>query len=153
MNQAHPTPTRFTLPWPAAQALVATGIVLIFGGCSPSYQLDTAKVHGNVTLDGKPLTAGQVFFRPEKGRMAVGNIQPDGTYALFTYIRDGDDGAIVGRHKVTVVPSLTPATVEFAPETKSPIPEKYQSEGTSGLEFTVEAAKDNQLDIALSTAK
>jgi hypothetical protein len=74
-----------------------------FDGCS-NHQLDTAHVHGMVTLDGQPLDAGFVFFRPAKGRMAVGKIQQDGSYVLFTYVRDGDDGAIVGHHKVSVVP-------------------------------------------------
>jgi hypothetical protein len=139
--------------WRCAYAHVAVIAITFLSGCSSSYQLDTAKVHGTVTLDGQPLDAGLVFFRPEKGRMAVGKIQPNGSYVLFTYVRDGDDGAIVGRHKVSVVPPLPSAESEIAPEMKSPIPNKYQSEGTSRLEFEVEAGKDNKFDIALSSAK
>jgi hypothetical protein len=144
---------RFGIIWRRAWALAILLAISIAGGCSSSYQLDTAKVHGTVTLDGQPLDAGLVFFRPEKGRMAVGKIQPNGSYVMFTYVRDGDDGAIVGRHKVSVVPPLASAESEIVPVMKSPIPNRYQSEGTSQLEFNVEAGKDNIFDIALSSAK
>jgi hypothetical protein len=133
----------------SALTLVSFLAVAIVGGCS-SHELDTAKVHGTVTLDGQPLETGLVFFQPEKGRMAVGKIQSDGSYALFTYVRNGDDGAIVGRHKVSVVPPIAEGELEAIPEMKRPIPACYQSAGTSKLEYVVEAGKDNVINIELS---
>jgi hypothetical protein len=137
------TACRSTLAF-AALVAVASG-----GGCS-SQELETARVHGMVTLNGQPLETGLVFFRPEKGRMAVGKIQADGSYALFTYVRDGDDGAIVGRHQVSVVPPNAEGELDAAPEMKRPIPAHYHSASTSKLEFVVEAGKDNVINIDLS---
>jgi hypothetical protein len=144
------------LRWRAADRF-ATNVFLVLAltglsGCS-NHQLDTAKVHGKVTLDGKPLDAGMVFFRPTRGRMAVGKIQSDGSYALFTYVRDGDDGAIVGRHKVSVVPPPVEGELDTLPEDKRPIPSRYHAESTSQLEFDVEGGKDNTIDILLTSAQ
>ena len=91
-----------------------------------------------------------VFFRPESGRMALGKIQSDGSYVLFTYKKNGSDGAIVGHHKVSVVPPLE-SEFDPPPAMTRPIPEKYQSEGTSMLEFDVEPDKDNVIDIGLTS--
>ena len=120
-------------------------------GCSRS-GLETAPVRGVVKLDGQPLDAGMVFFRPERGRMAVGKIQQDGSYVLSTYEKNGDDGAIVGRHKASVIPPLAEGTLDVAPAMTRPIPEKYQSAGTSQLEFNVEPGKENVIDIGLTSS-
>lgn len=121
-------------------------------GCSTS-ELDTAPVRGTVTLDGKAIDSGMVFFRPERGRMAIGKIQPDGTYVLFTYVKDGSDGAIVGRHHVTVVPPMAngPHAEAEAPTMAHPIPEKYHSEATSNLQFDVQPGRTNVIDIVLES--
>jgi hypothetical protein len=119
-------------------------------GCSRS-GLETAPVRGVVKLDGQPLDAGMVFFRPEKGRMAVGKIQQDGTYVLCTYDKNGSDGAIVGRHKASIIPPLAEGEFDAPPAMTRPIPERYHSEGTSKLEFDVAPGKDNVIDIALTS--
>lgn len=63
--------------------------------------MPTVPVKGKVIYRGKPLTQGQIVFRPtDAGREATGQIKPDGTFALTTH-KDGD-GAVVGTHKVTV---------------------------------------------------
>jgi hypothetical protein len=121
-------------------------------GCSHS-GLETAPVRGVVKLDGQPLDAGMVFFRPERGRMAVGKIRQDGSYVLSTYEKNGDDGAIVGRHKASVIPPLAEGTLDVAPAMTRPIPEKYQSAGTSLLVYEVEADTNNLIDIELSTKR
>ena len=83
--------------------------------------------------------------------MAVGKIQQDGTYVLSTYERNGSDGAIVGRHRASIVPPLAEGEFDAPPAMTRPIPEKYQSEGTSMLEFDVEPGKDNVIDIELTS--
>ena len=130
-------------------ARLASMTVLLCCGCSRS-GLETAPVHGVVRLDGRPLDAGMVFFRPDKGRMAVGKIQQDGTYILSTYEKNGNDGAIVGHHKVTVVPPLAEGEFDAPPAMTRSIPEKYQSEGTSLLAYEVKTGTENVIDIELS---
>jgi hypothetical protein len=83
--------------------------------------------------------------------MAVGKIQQDGTYVLSTYERNGSDGAIVGRHRASIVPPLAEGEFDAPPAMTRPIPEKYQSEGTSLLVYEVKADTDNVIDIELST--
>lgn len=75
-------------------------------GCSKAGRLETEAVSGTVSLDGKPLTVGTVIFTPEMGRAATGPIRADGSYTLGTY--RPDDGAILGRHRVTVMARENP---------------------------------------------
>ena len=82
--------------------LLPTLFAIILTGCNPSYQKETAPVRGTVTLDGKPVSAGGVSFRPAAGRGAGGLIAIDGAYSLGTYTKS--DGAIVGKHKVAISP-------------------------------------------------
>jgi len=78
-----------------------------------------ASVSGKVTVDGQPLTAGQVTFIPdvphpsstEGGKvetfgLTTGQIGSDGTYKITT---SGKSGAPLGKYKVTVTPSMVPA--------------------------------------------
>jgi hypothetical protein len=55
-----------------ALALVAAGIAV---GCQ-SHALETAEVHGKVTLDGAPVKTGTVMFVPSSGRAGHGVIAP-----------------------------------------------------------------------------
>jgi hypothetical protein len=72
---------------------------------------DTVPVSGKVTIDGQPLTAGQVSFiafdKQEKGGgMSSGQIDPTGGYVIHT---GGKEGVPPGRYKVTVTPSMMPS--------------------------------------------
>ena len=92
--------------WLSRPAAIAV-LLAALAGCSKSpYPL--AEVHGKVTIDGAPVTAGRVMFAPiaqgeshEAGKVAIGQLQPDGTFVLTTY--DEDDGAIVGDHRVVIL--------------------------------------------------
>jgi hypothetical protein len=99
-------------------ALVGAGFVL---GCGGKEGRPLAPVSGKVTVDGKPLSSGQVTFIPDvpsgqEGTKqasklkttapSVGEIGPDGTYKIST---GGKDGAPLGKYKVTVSPSMVPA--------------------------------------------
>jgi hypothetical protein len=61
---------------------------------------DMAPVKGKVSFAGRPLTSGTIVFSPseadEDAPNSTGEIQPDGTFEL-------EDGAMVGKHTVTVV--------------------------------------------------
>jgi hypothetical protein len=117
-------------------------------GCGrPAHQLETAPVYGTVTLDGNPLPSGYVVVPTARGRMASGKIQPDGSFVLSTY-EDGD-GAQVGTHPV-VVNEVAPDEFSSIPvQNRVPIPPRYASAGTSGLQVTVKPGEENVLELTL----
>ncbi|MCA9016663.1 MAG: hypothetical protein KDA77_15125 [Planctomycetaceae bacterium] len=126
-------------------------LCLLITGCTqgPTDTPPLARVKGKVTLDGKPLQGGSVQFTPDKnrgttGRMALGNINEDGTFELMT-IRAGD-GAQVGYHLVAIESyesaSFDPnQPVNQAP--KSLIPKRYTDPTTSELTAEVKSGEEN----------
>jgi hypothetical protein len=135
---------------------VAVAIVTV-SGCSGVKTPPVGQVGGIVTLDGQPLTKGQVQFLPDsskgtKGRMAVGLIGTDGRFAL-TAFKPGD-GALVGFHKVVIIceedmPAFDPKSPP--PPPKSLIPIRYTDAKTSGLTAEVKAAAKNDFTFALES--
>ncbi len=78
-------------------------------GCNPHSAPPMAPVKGKVTLDGQPVTAGQVSLIPTDSKdtagLSSGNIGADGSYEIHTA---GAAGAPLGKYKVTVTPSMVP---------------------------------------------
>lgn len=130
--------------------LVAVGLC----GCNGGPDLPPVQqVTGTVTLDGVPLTRGDIQFEPDasagaKGASAVGTIDDKGHYELTTA---GVKGAIIGHHIVTVTSRAVPRD-ETDTLPKSLIPEKYSMPDQSGLKQEVKAGEPNVIDIQL-TAK
>jgi hypothetical protein len=146
MHSSRAQPTQFVSWFAACCAVLLCGSA----GCGrPSYQLDTAPVHGKVTLDGQPLVAGYVVIPTARGRMASGRVNEDGTFVLTTY--DEGDGAQVGTHPVIVNP--VPLD-EFMPkgQKRVPIPERYTRAGTSGFTIDVKPGEDNYIELNLTSA-
>ena len=71
----------------------------------------TAPVKGRVTCDGTPVAEVTVTFNPlprsegdrEPGKPATGFTDADGVFILSTF--KNYDGALIGKHKVTLTPS------------------------------------------------
>jgi hypothetical protein len=88
----------------ACLCVFLTGVVLL-PGCGPS---SIAAVRGRVTCNGKPVGQARLIFNPaprwdgdrEPGKPATGVTDADGSYVLSTY--KAWDGALVGKHQVTV---------------------------------------------------
>ncbi|MCI0458613.1 MAG: hypothetical protein L0Z62_16750 [Gemmataceae bacterium] len=80
------------LPWSVPLLLVA------LAGCSEGPQV--VPVSGILTYKGKPVSNAFVFFQPEDGRPSVGETDDEGRFKL-NYDRR-QDGALVGKHKVSV---------------------------------------------------
>jgi hypothetical protein len=130
---------------------VALASVIVFG-CSNSGQLETAPVSGRVLLDGKPLTFGVVTFVPSLGRAAKGDVQADGSFRLGTY--KGDDGAIIGKHKASVIairPSASGGSSAERTDSVFVLPSSYAIPEESGFEFEVKAGEANKFTLQLKS--
>jgi hypothetical protein len=121
-------------------------------GCRNSNQLETAPVSGRVLLDGKPLTSGIVMFSPALGRAAKGSVQTDGSFVLGTY--KTDDGAIVGKHKASVIAVRPPGSGESSAERTDNVfllPSRYAIPEESGFEFDVKEGEANKFTLELKS--
>ena len=143
------TRARRTRAWPVMiLALLAMAAV---PGCTRNPRV--VPVSGVVMYNDKPLPFGTVLFQPDKGQMAVGEIQGDGTFQLSSY--GPNDGAVPGSHRVSVncYEGQRPGTKQ--PEGgevsmgKLLIPLKYTRLGTSGLSANVADAPTENIEIKL----
>ncbi|MCA9080179.1 MAG: hypothetical protein KDA58_06445 [Planctomycetaceae bacterium] len=87
--------------------VAACALPLLCGGCGGAGNLPVAKVTGQVTCEGEPVTSGSIAFTPVAsgngelpGKPALGKVNSDGTFQLTTY--QPNDGAIVGKHRVSI---------------------------------------------------
>ncbi len=88
-------------------AVAAWGCIAVAGCGDPGGpRPETAKVHGKVVYNGKPVTKGTVTFVPilgkggESGESGNGPIESDGSFTLTTF--NTGDGAIIGQHNPQV---------------------------------------------------
>ena len=137
--------------WLGLLAAPLAALVGSIGGCGSGERLVAAG--GRVTfVDGSPLGAGFVSFRPLGGRgTARGEIRPDGSFCLTT--RQPGDGALAGEYQALISPAL--ATTPSAPGQRSkprpPIDFKFMNFDTSGLRFTIgpdPAANDFKIQVS-----
>lgn len=75
-------------------------------GCGGGKEVGLVSVEGLVTLNGAPLPAASVIFRPTKGRPSIGITDTNGRYRL-EYL-EGRKGAIPGPHKVSISTFVEP---------------------------------------------
>lgn len=121
-------------------------------GCSN--QPEVAPVRGLVTMDGKPLPGGRVMFQPiatgddkNVGKVAMGQIQPDGSFVLTTY-KNGD-GAVVGPHHPVVMENRhEEATNSDRPTKEGP---RIGVVTLDELVFDVVAGKENVFTIEMDS--
>ncbi|HEY2411855.1 MAG TPA: hypothetical protein VGI40_06420 [Pirellulaceae bacterium] len=142
----------------AAAVLFLVGLVaLLLPGCGGG-STGLAVVKGKISYKGKPVPHGTVNFLPNDGNKptGTGEIQPDGSYELKTFVSNKpSNGAVVGQHKVVIVAIMDQANV--LPEQRSPlsepiVPVKYTSPATSDLSANVEN-KENTIDFDLQDGK
>ena len=128
--------------------VVALPILMLslFSGCGHRPDLPPlAPVSGKVTLDGKPIDPNirvQIQFIPDseagtRGPTGGGGVAADGSYTIVTA---GQEGAIVGTHKVRIIarPSL-------------PALKRYESPKTSDLKVEVLADQKDPIDLQLTS--
>jgi hypothetical protein len=136
-------------------------------GCGPR----TGIVKGKVTVDGRPLNGGTVFFLeadvPEgQKNSSPGTIHEDGTYQADAVpvgpvkVNLMPDLMIMGKERIRGGPTALPpgnlrgAAPPPAPANAPPvsIPPKYRKFDTSGLTLTVHGGT-NQFDIEMTSKK
>lgn len=130
--------------------------LLILTGCGGADTMQTAKVSGMVTLDGKAVTGGSLTLQPQSGgksglvgKSASGEVKPDGSFQLTTY--SPGDGAVIGKHQVVYSPPGV-ATPEV-PEGAHAEPQKVPYQGATPKQTEVEVkAGENKLTIELQAA-
>ena len=115
-------------------------------GCSPGYP-EASPVVGRVTVNGNPLSSGEVQFLSSDGLVATGRIDPDGTYRLTTL--QPDDGAMPGSHRVSIKSQQSSGLgIDSLLE---PVPSRYADPKTSGLTARVTDGM-NRINLELTTA-
>jgi hypothetical protein len=114
----------------------------ILSGCGGNAErYDVVPVSGIVTCQGKPVANAVVNFTPmaqegraegRPGRVALGITDDQGRFKLTTYVND--DGAIVGKHTVTVGLNID--------ENSAPPTERFPCRDSS-MEITLEKPIDD----------
>ncbi len=130
-------------------------VVVVFAmqvGCGRSDPYATVPVKGVVTCNGKPLANGVINFTPvadqegrgegNRGRAALGKTDEEGRFVLTTY--KNNDGAIVGRHMVTI-------SMGFSEEGGSIVDKNFPCRGST-MEATVKAGM-GEIKIDFGTKK
>jgi hypothetical protein len=122
------------------------GLLLLIGLAGCTGGVKTTTVSGKVTVDGQPVTEGNVSFLPvgkeTKAGLCVGQIDSGGNYKIFT---DGKEGAPEGKYKVTVTRSMMPSSGTTKPST--PFNSKYSNVNTTPLTIDVPSGNyDLKLD-------
>ncbi|QDU11666.1 carboxypeptidase regulatory-like domain-containing protein [Gimesia aquarii] len=122
--------------------LAALSIMVVMSvGCSDRApdMPELGRVHGTITLDGKPLPDVTIYFEPEKGRPSTAKANPDGFYEAF-YLIDAK-GVKIGPCSVRV---------EWGIDDSGPaIPVKYGIK--SELSLNVKPG-DNTYDIEMKSS-
>ncbi len=150
-------------------ALLLLVVAIAAAGCSggATNRDPVYKVRGKVTYLGKPVAAADLTFNnDEMKRSAFGRTNDNGEYELTTF--SANDGAVAGKHSVTIIQVPVPPTTPTLPETdsadyappefnvstdpvrpKTTLPEKYATPATSGLIAVVNEDGENVIDFDL----
>jgi len=138
--------------WLGAASGLAVCLVLAGCGGGVADKPTTGKVSGVVTLEGKPVAGATIEFNPDNARSTTGPkssavTDADGKYTLMA--PGGEEGAVIGFHKVTVTcppapgesssNSGTPASV---PTTPCSVPEKFAALATTDVSKEVMPGKN-----------
>src|SRR5439155_21177508 len=123
-------------------------------GCGASSGPKLVSVVGKVTVDGQPVKAGGLSFRPDKSKgntslhEPAGDIDAEGNYKLFT---NGREGAPVGWYRVAVFAGEPVDVGNLSGQARWFANPKYARVETSGLTVEVlEKAAPGAYDFKLT---
>ena len=130
-----------TRPCPLSRCMQAGYVLVVViscisAGCSDG-RPERVAVSGQVLIDGKPLTVGNIKFVPKGARPSAGKIDENGRFTLTCY--DGNDGVVPGEHQVQVSASkiLSDTLIHWY------APKQYASFRTSGLKQEITESTDS----------
>lgn len=133
--------------------LIFVPVMALLAGCGGGPKRPSvAKVTGKVSHQGAPLADAVVMFYPQEaggGRPATGRTDASGMFSLTTF--ETGDGAVVGRHKVTInagaaeSESNDPAALAAAEKARAKLPEKLSTveKTTLSVEVAADATQNN----------
>lgn len=122
-------------------------VVALLCGCDDG-KPKTVAVTGTVTYKDQPVSGAQVIFYSGTGRPAEATTDANGKFTLASFSLG--DGAVIGKHKVTVVKMVSQnASDPYAPATNA-LPARYGLENTTPLEEEVKASGPNDFQFKLT---
>jgi hypothetical protein len=85
-------------------------MIMFTPGCGGGGDFATASATGTVLCDGKPVEGAMVYFEPVKegsgspvvGKQGFAWSDANGKFVISTYEPGGEDGAVIGKHRVRV---------------------------------------------------
>lgn len=125
--------------------LVLILVISISYGCGDTSEINLGKVTGTITVNGQPLSDGEITFQPGSGRPSLGMTNSLGFYEL--HYTKGKKGALVGSHSVIITTSMPDDGRTQSPGLLT-IPSRYNT--ATELSFEVKPGQnkaDFQLDI------
>ena len=133
---------------------VMVSIVVAIPGCWSRGGARTYPVKLKVSFSDGGIPEGAIVVclsdsKADKTYSATGKVQADGTCQLSTFTQG--DGAVVGRHLVTVAPAPAPPPTMSANSGLSPtaIPPRFGDKNSSGLAFVVTPEGPNDFSIQI----
>lgn len=133
-----------------AKVSTTVAALAVATGCRQSNVPATSEVRGIITYKGQPVKNAQVTFHPEDGENSGRGVTDEqGKFVLSTY--SISDGAVLGKHKVTVevLENRNRAVPTERLRAKSPIPLKYADVNTTRLQ--VDVRRDpNEVELQLT---
>ena len=126
--------------------MVAVALAVVtLAGCGGKDDEATAPVSGRVTVDGKPLSTGEVVFVAKNGKRSKGNISDDGTFTLTS--PSGGDSPIGPSSVCVTAMKPAPSGDRFASPVPL-IPPRFGQPEHSGMTWDV-AEGSNRVHVEL----
>jgi len=127
---------------------ISLSLIAVMAGCGGPEGPAIAPVTGVVTLKGEPVEGAEVTFIPQSGRPSVGVTDKKGKYTL--QYAGNRQGAVLGKHKVTISTRRQGVEGEGSQPSVEPRPETIPARYNVATELEVEVESgSNEFDFQL----
>lgn len=129
-------------------------VVVLAPGCARRTTISGTRVHGTVTIGGKPASGATIRFFDDEGKsVATATAADDGSYTAVDVPQKSlkvavEEGATTGPYGFKPPDPGTPVLPGTPLVPPAKIPKKYQKPDTSGLTATV-SGKEQKQDFSL----